>query len=227
MTNSYFTTQLDILAKEALKNLNWNTTQIYPSRVNTFKALEECPINTLKVVILGQDPYYTEGLATGLAFDVPSNLKNYPPSLNNIIECINKEGIQTATLDPIKGQIYDSILGSLPSQGVLLLNTALSVEQNKPNVHKKLWESFTKELISHISDSTENIIFLLWGANAISYIPYINQKKHTIFGSSHPSPLSYKKSCGKFPPFTEANHFAKVNKLLTKQKKGEILWSLL
>lgn len=185
---------------------------ICPSKDNVFRALEECSLDNVKVVILAQDPYYTPGVATGLAFDV-SDYSKPQPSLRNIL---------SEMIDDTKQPIGE--LNKLPAQGVLLLNTALTVEPGKPNIHKDLWDPFTKELLQHISQSKDFVVFVLWGANAISYLPYIDQKKHKIIASSHPSPFSWEKPCGKFPPFKGSKPFTQINKLLKAKKLTEINW---
>ncbi len=185
---------------------------IYPSRDKTFRALEECSLDDVKVIILGQDPYHTPGVATGLAFDVADYSKPQPSLRNILTEMVHDT-------QQIPSNLYE-----LPAQGVLLLNTALSVEQGMPNTHKDLWDPFTKELLTHISQSKDFVIFVLWGANAISYLPYIDQKKHKIIASSHPSPFSWEKPCGKFPSFKGSNPFTQINKFLKTKKIEEIKW---
>lgn len=198
------------MAQEILETLKGKT--VFPSKDKIFRALEECPLDNVKVVILSQDPYYTPGVATGLAFDVLDYSKPQP-SLRNIL---------SEMIDDTKQPIGE--LNKLPVQGVLLLNTALTVEQGMPNIHKNLWDPFTKELLGHISQSKDFVIFVLWGANAISYLPYIDQKKHKIVASSHPSPLSWEKPCGKFPPFKGSKPFTQINKFLKTKKLSEINW---
>jgi uracil-DNA glycosylase len=185
---------------------------IYPSKDKIFRALEECPLDNVKVVILGQDPYHTPGVATGLAFDV-SDYSKPQPSLRNIFIEMSHD------IESVPNNFDE-----LPAQGVLLLNTALTVEEREPNIHKDLWDPFTKELLGHISQSKDFVVFVLWGANAISYLPYIDQKKHKIVASSHPSPFSWEKPCGKFPPFKGSKPFTQINKFLKTKKIEEIKW---
>lgn len=180
-------------------------------------------------------PYHTPNIANGLAFD--TNFTNpIPPSLRNILHELDVSDEWLKIYKPDSKHYHDfkqdgsipkrvySNLAHLPEQGVLLLNTALTVEKGKPNSHKELWHDFTKELIAHISDTQPYTIFMLWGANALAYSAYIDQKKHDIIGSSHPSPLSNTKTCGKYPPFTGSKPFSKANKLLTKHKLEPIIW---
>lgn len=185
---------------------------IYPSKEKIFRALEECPIQKLKVVILGQDPYHTPNVATGLAFDVADYSKMQPSLKNIMLEFMEDTGKPASELN------------TWPEKGILLLNTALTVEESKPNSHKTIWEPFTKGLIAHISETCNSVVFLLWGANALSYIPFINTVKHKIIGSSHPSPFSYEKNCGKFVPFKGSKPFTQANKWFKTKKIEEIDW---
>ncbi|TXG82650.1 MAG: hypothetical protein E6R13_04690 [Spirochaetes bacterium] len=159
-------------------------------------------------------PYYTPNMATGRAFDVPVGTTKLPPSLRNILEKISDKYTNNKK----------SILEHLPEQGVVLLNTALTVEKNMPNSHKSLWAPFTVELIKIINERNNGLIFLLWGNNALKYIPYIDYNKHVVIGSSHPSPLSNSKNCGTFPPFSEINCFELANITLKVLKEKPILW---
>lgn len=253
MKNSYFTDRISDLKNKILQQLEvLKTTQtIYPSKDKVFRALEETLLEDLKVIVLGQDPY-SDGSGIGLSFDniiydtkaqaeenayvAKENkllkekgitLQRSPghcyakmsPSLNNVLT-----EIHSATNYEFITMNSDSYFQHLPAQGVLLLNTALTVEKGKPNSHKELWQDFTKELIQHISDSKDFVVFMLWGANALSYSAFIDEKKHAIIGTSHPSPLSNTKPCGKYPPFTGSNCFVNCNKLLTKKKLTPIQW---
>ena len=180
-----------------LKNLNpsdidyidelysYELTKIYPPQENLFEAFKHFSLADLKVVILGQDPYYKEGQAHGLAFSVKPGVK-IPASLRNIYvelkheysELINSEQLKTGNL--IKWA----------KQGVLLINTALTVEENKPNIHSIL-KSITDGIISDISNNVDKCAFLLWGGNAHKKEKLINkEKKHYIYKCSHPSPLA-------------------------------------
>jgi uracil-DNA glycosylase len=184
---------------------------IYPLKNNIFKAFNLCEYKNLKVVILGQDPYHKYNQAQGLAFSTPKNIKN-PPSLINILKEI-KNDLKYDSLS------IDGDLTSLAKQGVLLLNTILTVEDSKPNSHKnKGWEIFTNNIISYISNNNKNIIFLLWGAYAIKKIKIINKNNHYILTAPHPSPLS------SYRGFFGCNHFSKTNQILKKLNKNEIKW---
>lgn len=165
---------------------------IFPKRENVFKAFIENP----RVVILGQDPYHNDDQATGLAFAVPNNIKN-PPSLNNIFKELKND------LDIIK---IDSTLEDWKQQGILLLNTALTVEKNMPNSHKNIWKPYITDYIKQLGKD-EKLVWVLWGANARSYKKYI---KGPIIESVHPSPLS------SYRGFFNSKPFSKINALLDK-----------
>jgi len=177
----------------------YKTKFIYPSKDKLFKAFELCPYDDLKVVILGQDPYHQPFQAQGLAFSTPSSIKN-PPSMVNIIKEI---------IDDIGDcNVLDGDLTSWAKQGILLINTVLSVEQSKPNSHKnKGWEEFTNNIIKYISEHKKNIVFILWGANAIKKIKLIDTTKHHIIKSVHPSPLSAYRGFFGSKPFSKINNF--------------------
>ncbi len=161
-------------------------------------------ITNPKVVILGQDPYYQNGVANGLAFSVNSGCK-LPSSLKNIFkELKNDLGIIRTNGD----------LTDWKNQGVMLLNTSLTVEEGKPGSHINKWKYFTKDLIKDLGNNRD-LIWVLWGNHARSYKKYI---KGPVIESSHPSPLAARHS------FFGSKPFSKVNELLEKQDKGEIKW---
>lgn len=191
---------------------NENKTKIiYPEKTLILNAFKQTSLDNLKVVILGQDPYHNDGQAMGLAFSVPSKIK-IPPSLKNIF----KE-IQSNMKRP--SSCLDGNLTPWAKQGVLLLNTALSVEAHKANSHKNIgWLKFTDNVIEHISEDKENIIFLLWGSKAISKSKLIDTTKHHILTAPHPSPLSA------YRGFFGCEHFSKCNGILRSLNKREIIW---
>lgn len=158
----------------------YKTGEIFPAKEEVFRALELCPIEKVKVVILGQDPYPTPGHAHGLAFSVKSGVP-LPWSLKNIYKeaNINKE---------------DGNLENWAKQGVLLLNTILTVEKGKPLSHKNLgWEKYTKNIIEQINRLERPVIFMLWGGNAKKYGKIITNPLHKVLTAGHPSPLSANK----------------------------------
>jgi uracil-DNA glycosylase len=201
---SYYN-RLDLFLNEQYKNLS-----IYPTRNNIFNAFNLCKYEDLKVVILGQDPYHQPNQAQGLAFSTPASIKN-PPSMVNIIKEIISD---IGDCECINGD-----LTSWAKQGVLLLNTVLSVEDSKPNSHKnKGWEIFTDNIIKHISQNKKDIVFILWGVSAIKKTKIIDISKHHILSSVHPSPLS------SYRGFFGSKPFSQSNEILKRINKKEINW---
>ena len=199
---------------KALKNeidKRYEITRVFPEKKNIFKAFSLTKLENLKVVILGQDPYHGFGQAQGLAFSTPSNTKN-PPSMVNILKEINDDLGKKSICE-------DGDLTPWATQGVLLLNTILTVEESLPKSHHNLgWEIFTDNIIKYISDNCKDIVFILWGSPAISKIKLIDKKKHHILISPHPSPLS------SYRGFFGCKHFSKTNEILNKLDKEEIVW---
>ena len=184
---------------------------IFPSPKNRFTAFSLTELKDVKVVILGQDPYHGDGQAHGLSFSVQEGIK-LPPSLRNIYKEL-ADDLQWTTL-PESGDLSD-----WAKQGVLLLNTVLTVEKSNAGSHaKKGWEQFTDNVIQHINDQTEGVVFLLWGSYAIKKSQMIDQSKHHILTAVHPSPLSA------YRGFFGCKHFSKTNQLLSEQDKQVINW---
>lgn len=184
---------------------------IYPPEALRFHALNLTPIETIKVVILGQDPYHGENQAHGLSFSVPDGVK-VPPSLRNIYKELAQSipGFQI----PLSGNLED-----WAKQGVLLINAVLTVEKANAGSHAgKGWETFTDNLITEINGSQQDIIFLLWGSYAHKKGRLIDSKKHTVLKSTHPSPLSA------YRGFLGCGHFKKVNETLSLKNKSIINW---
>lgn len=173
--------------------------KIYPDLSLVFNALNLTPFKDVKVVILGQDPYHGEGQAHGLAFSVRPGVKT-PPSLVNIFKELQTDlGISP----PGHGT-----LENWARQGVLLLNTVLTVEDGTPGAHqKKGWEIFTDKVIELINEQKDHVVFILWGAPAEKKAKKINPKKHLIITSPHPSPLSCYRGFYGSKPFSKANAF--------------------
>ena len=182
---------------------------IFPAQKNIFKAFKLSSFEKTKVIILGQDPYHNKNQAIGLSFAV-SETEKLPPSLRNIfIEMKSDIGEYPKNGD----------LSYLAKQGVLLLNTTLTVGQNKPNSHSLCgWQEFTDEIITTLSSNKKNLVFILWGANAQKKIKLINHKKHLVLTSSHPSPFSARKG------FFGSKHFSKTNEYLLKNNLELINW---
>jgi uracil-DNA glycosylase len=184
---------------------------IYPPQQEIFSAFELTPLDKLKVVILGQDPYHGPNQAQGLSFSVPATQK-IPPSLKNIYKELH------ADLNiPLPTHGY---LGSWAQQGVLLLNSILTVEQGKPGSHQNLgWQIFTDKVIKIINAQDTAIIFLLWGAYAQSKAALIDPHQHIILKAAHPSPFSA------YRGFLGCKHFSTVNKILRSTGRSEINWA--
>lgn len=182
---------------------------IFPLAKDVFSAFRLTPYKDVKVVILGQDPYHGEGEANGLCFSVNNGIK-MPPSLQNIYkELYNDLGIKRTETD----------LSDWAKQGVLLLNSVLTVERNKPASHKFIgWEEFTDEVITKLNEREMPIVFILWGNFAKSKAKYITNSRHLIISSSHPSPFSVNYGFFGSRPFSRTNEFLKKNNL------KEIMW---
>ena len=189
----------------------YETTTVFPEKQNIFKAFYLTKLDNLKVVILGQDPYHGFGQAQGLAFSTPANIKN-PPSMQNILKEIQSDLGKKSICE-------DGDLTPWAKQGVLLLNTILTVEEAKPKSHHNLgWEVFTDNIIKYISDNCEDTIFILWGSPAISKTKLIDRKKHHILTAPHPSPLS------SYRGFFGCKHFSQTNDILKSLNKEAIIW---
>lgn len=199
----YFIKLVKFLNEECKKKV------IYPKSVDLFKALKETSYKDVKVVILGQDPYHGENEANGLCFSVNHGVRT-PPSLQNIFkELKNDLGIVRTDTD----------LSDWAKQGILLLNTVLTVEKDKAFSHRdKGWEIFTDEIIKKLNEKDDPIVFVLWGSAARSKKILLTNKIHKVVESAHPSPLSYYKG------FEGSKLFSKVNNLLKSVNKEEIRW---
>ncbi len=177
---------------------------IFPPAKKVFYALRETSYKDTRVVILGQDPYHGEGEANGLCFSVNDGIK-MPPSLNNIYkELYDDLGIKRTSTD----------LSDWAKSGVLLLNSVLTVEKDKPASHKNIgWEEFTDSIIKKLNEKEEPVVFILWGNFAKSKIKYITNPKHLVISSSHPSPFSVNYGFFGSKPFSKTNNFLKKNNL--------------
>lgn len=190
--------------KEFLNNVINNSETYYPNSEHIFRCFSYFNIEETKVVILGQDPYHTPGQATGLCFGT-NNMKKIPPSLKNIEKELNNDtghGLSDYTLE------------KWAKQGVLLLNTSLTVKENKPNSHKKIWIKFTNSIINYMNENCKNIVFVAWGAYAYNMLESIDKEKHKLIISSHPSPLSYYKKLKEYNSFEGSKPFSKINSIL-------------
>lgn len=200
LNKTYFRHLLEFLNQE----LTQSQYEVFPQSDDIFKALELTPLKNTKVVILGQDPYHQKGQAHGLSFSVPKGVKA-PPSLRNILKEL-KADLDDKTQD--KSIFTD--LTRWATQGVLLLNSTLTVRESSAGSHqKKGWEEFTNHLIKVLSQNKDHIVFILWGAFAQSKEVFIDQNKHLIIKSAHPSPLSAHRGFFGSKPFSQTNHYLK------------------
>jgi uracil-DNA glycosylase len=191
--------------------IEYQTKKIFPIPADIFKAFWLTPFSQVKVVILGQDPYHGDDQAHGLCFSVPNGV-SLPPSLQNIYKEIESDL-------GIKKDFLSGNLESWARQGVFLLNAILTVVAHTPTSHRnKGWEDFTDAVIKKISDERENIVFMLWGSYARSKKNLIDETRHLILESPHPSPFSVHSG------FFGCKHFSKCNKYLASHNKKEIIW---
>lgn len=190
----------------------YETNVVYPPKRDVFRAFYLTPYSKVKVVILGQDPYHGQHQANGLSFSVNLGVK-FPPSLRNIFqELVN----DIKCPYPTSGD-----LSKWAQQGVLLLNTTLTVVEGKPMSHVGMgWEQFTDNILQYLNDKDSPIVFILWGNHARSKKKLINQQKHFIIESAHPSPLSAHRGFFGSCPFSKANYF------LVQRGIAPIDWSL-
>tara|TARA_B100000900_G_scaffold394373_1_gene391728 strand:+ start:729 stop:1394 length:666 start_codon:yes stop_codon:yes gene_type:complete len=204
LNKEYFKKLLSFLIDE------YSFRKIYPKKSLIFNAFKLCTFKKLRVIIIGQDPYHGDNQAHGLSFSVSKNTK-IPPSLLNIFK-------------EIKNDIGKDIPNSgnleyLAEQGVLLLNSVLTVRHGNPGSHKnKGWELFSDSVIKYISLNSKNCVFILWGLYARKKAKLIDKNNHLVLYSSHPSPFSA------YSGFFNNNHFSKCNKYLKLHNKQKIIW---
>ena len=202
----YYQTLRNFLTNE------YKTKTIYPDKYDIFNALHFTSYKDIKVVILGQDPYHGPGQAHGLSFSVNPGIK-IPPSLLNIYKELNSD---LGCYIPNNGY-----LKKWADQGVLLLNTSLTVRAGQANSHKSIgWEIFTDRIISLVNEKEDPVVFLLWGNNAIKKKNLITNKRHLILTSAHPSPLSASRG------FFGSKPFSKINNFLISVNKEPIDWQI-
>ena len=198
--------------KDFLTQEYQNGKTIYPAKSCFFKAFDLTAYDDVKVVILGQDPYHGPGQAHGLSFSVPPNIK-IPPSLVNIYKEIKTDlGIENGR---------HGFLASWAEQGVLLLNSVLTVEKGKAASHRNRgWEHFTDQVIEVINDREKPLVFMLWGSYAQKKAQFVNKKRHLVLSGPHPSPLSAHRG------FFGCKHFSKANEFLMAHGQAPIDWEL-
>ena len=185
---------------------------VYPDMYDIYNCFRYTPFSEVKVVLLGQDPYHNEGQAHGLCFSVKEGMKK-PPSLENMLKELQSD---LGVPPPRSGD-----LTKWAKEGVLLLNTALTVRAHQANSHANCgWSWFTDSVISLLSEQKEGLVFLLWGGNARRKVPLIDQSKHLILQCAHPSPLSA------YQGFFGCKHYSKTNEYLKRTGKSPIDWNL-
>lgn len=188
----------------------YDSATVYPPRQQIFAAFNACEFDNVKVVIVGQDPYHGKGQANGLAFSVAKGIRK-PPSLVNIFKEIEHE---TGAAIPLDGD-----LTRWAQQGVLLLNTILTVEEGRPESHKNMgWEELTDLAIRRVSDRLNHVVFMLWGRHAASKARLIDANRHLVLTSAHPSPLSF------YRGFFGNGHFSGANEYLIAHHKTPVQW---
>lgn len=200
--------------KELSEKVNhaYQTSRVFPPAKLVFNAFMLCPLDTIKAVIIGQDPYHGVGQAHGLSFSVPDGIRQ-PPSLQNIFKELESDisGFKA----PNSGN-----LEAWAKQGVLLLNALLTVQEGQAGSHKSFgWEKFTDAVIQHISHKKQHIVFMLWGNYAVSKKELIDADKHLVLTAAHPSPLAR-------GAFFGSKHFSKANNYLIEKNLGAIDWGL-
>ena len=200
----YFIKLTDFVEKE------YETKQIFPPKRYIFNAFEQCPLDKIKVVIIGQDPYHEEGQAHGLCFSVNDGVA-FPPSLRNIFKEINRDlGIPA----PFSGN-----LTHWAEQGVLLLNATMTVQDHIAGSHQGHgWETFTDAVIHKLASEKEHLVFMLWGSYAQKKCDFIDTNHHEVLKSVHPSPLSA------YRGFIGNSHFSLANNYLLEQGLDTINW---
>lgn len=190
----------NIILQEIKNNINYDKI-IFPDENNIFKAFKLCSFEKTKVIIIGQDCYHGDNQANGLCFSVNSDIKQ-PPSLKNILKEMKADSFIRTNSD----------FSDLAKQGVLFLNTALTVEKSCPGSHIKIWEPFTDNIIKELSDNKNKLIFILWGNFAKKKKKIIDTEKHIIIEGNHPSPLSANRG-----GFFNKNYFSLANSYLDKK----------
>lgn len=207
MAKDYFISLRDFVEEEYQKGT------VYPPKEDIFNALLYTNKSDVKVVILGQDPYHNEHQAHGLSFSVLPEQTKLPPSLQNIYKELNSD---------LGCEIPDhGYLKKWADQGVLLLNTVLTVREHEPNSHQnKGWEIFTEELIKEVNDQEQPVVFLLWGNPAQKKKKLITNPKHIVLCAAHPSPLSA------YRGFFGCKHFSQTNEFLEKNNRTPIDWQI-
>lgn len=186
-------------------NMEYEQNEILPAKHHIFRAFEATPYEDVKVVVLGQDPYHDIGQAHGLSFSVNKEVK-IPPSLLNIYKELESD---LKIPIPVHGDLQN-----WAKEGVLLLNTVLTVRAHEAHSHKNIgWEIFTDEMIKHINNKTEPVVFILWGNSAQKKRKMVDESRHLVIASAHPSPLSSYRGFFESKPFSKCNDFLGERKI--------------
>lgn len=203
---------------EKFINKHKNNITIFPYPDYLWNSFNMTPMHNIKSIIISQDPYIGKHedipQAMGIAFSVQESIP-FPSSLQNIFKNMIKFG-------HIDQMPESGDLSYLSNQGCLLINSSLTVFEKQAGSHMKIWEWFTDEIIKYLSDKFENIIFVLWGAFAVGKLKYIDENKHNIIISSHPSGLSCNKALKQYPSFNNNDHFGQINEYLIKNGKSPL-----
>ncbi|KAI3652577.1 hypothetical protein MP228_002002 [Amoeboaphelidium protococcarum] len=200
--------------KKFLDQQKQNNKKIFPQREDIYSWSRHCAVDQIKAVIIGQDPYHNDGQAHGFCFSVREGVK-LPPSLVNIFKEVERD------IGPLDCKKY-GCLQAWADQGVLLLNAVLTVEAHKANSHaNKGWEQFTNAVIQVVTQKNENVVFMLWGNHAQKKVRGIDESRHLVLNTVHPSPLSARRG------FFGCSHFSLANKYLSEHGKLPISWNIL
>lgn len=220
-TQSWFNKLQPYITSQEFKDLGnkialeRQTKAIFPSSSEVFRCFQLTPYNEVKIVILGLSPYFTRGVADGLAFSSKQSAelgKRMPPSLINVMGAIERQCYKGLMLDK------NPDLERWAKQGVLLLNCALTTEEGLPEPHLHLWRNFTKEVLKSLSEYNTGVIYCLWGSKAKEFKKYIKADYNYILECSHPASASYNNQ------IWECNHFVEINKILKQNNNLEIIW---
>jgi len=216
---AYFTSLRRFLHQEAF----CNGAQIFPPACEVFSAFHACDPDKVRVVVIGQDPYHDVGQAHGLAFSVKPGV-NPPPSLRNMLQEVQRD----PALPNSAGPPPHGCLTHWANQGVLLLNTCLTVRAHQANSHQqKGWEQFTDAVVRLLSQRCSGLVFLLWGLPAQKKGACVSKAKHVVIKTSHPSPLSALRASAGNPAFLGSRCFSRCNDELVRYKRGPpIDWSI-
>ena len=216
--------KMKTLEETLSEDMSEENVKMYPKPKLLFNAFNLTPLHNVKVVIIGQDPYFSDSQAMGLSFSVPFGI-DIPSSLSNIYK--NLMDFNHLKKIPTHGNLEFWAI-----QGCLLLNSSLTVKDgsSNKNCHSKIWKFFTDSVIKYVSDNCDSLVFVMWGRDAYSKINLIDVDKHKVITSSHPSGLSFNKTMGNFQSFESVDHFGKINEYLAEFNNGNkdktILWRL-